>query len=228
MLPRNPVRMGPRSLLPWLALPVVLSACGSSARAPVAGPTVTRTVTAGRTTATGSGSGSTTSTTSTPTSASSTTASASAGAAPAGEHCVAADLALSFLGGSSATGHAELGFALRNRSTHSCRTGGYPGVLLLNAAGHALPTTPDHTTDDFFGRTTLSELTVAPGATVSFRLGVVHVPTSASSGCVTAQGLQVIAPDDTSTMHLSLPGTVSECGGALTVSPIQPGTTAYR
>ncbi len=144
--------------------------------------------------------------------------------------CRAADLALSFLGGQGATGHGELGFALRNTSQTSCHTFGYPGVRFLALSGAPLPTTPRHTTDDFFGRTSERRLVVGPGETVSFRLGVSHVGTGgSSSGCTTAYGLQVIPPDDTATLHLRIPsGGAAECGGTVTVSPLQPGTTAFH
>jgi len=202
-----------------LALPCLLAACGSSARKPASASrsaTVTRTVTRTASGATTTATSSTPTTTSTP-------------PQPTGDQCIAADLALTFIGGNGATGHAELGFALRNTSSHSCRTGGYPGIQFLDAAGQPLPTRPDHTTSDFFGHTTLQELTVAPGATVSFRLGVSHIGSGGSNaGCVTARQLQVIAPNDTATMRVSVHGGIAECDGTATVSPIQPGTTAYR
>ncbi len=165
----------------------------------------------------------------TPTESTSTQATTSTQSHAAGGQCVAADLALTFLGGNGATGHAELGFALRNTSSHSCRTGGYPGILFLSGAGRGLPTHPDHTTSDFFGHTTLQEVTVAPGATVSFRLGVSHVGAGGSNaGCVTAKSVQVIAPNDTATMRVSVNGGIAECGGTVSVSPVQPGTTAFH
>ena len=208
-----------RTLLCALALPCILAACGSSAHTPtVSGgqTTVTRTVTRTLSGATATASASTPTTTSTP-------------PQPASDQCVAADLVLSFLGGNGATGHAELGFAMRNTSPRSCRTGGYPGVQFLNAAGHPLPTHPDHTTSDFFGHTTLQELTVAPGATVSFRLGVSHLGAGGSNaGCVTAQSVQVIAPNDTATMRVPVNGGIAECGGTVSVSPVEAGTTAFR
>ena len=144
--------------------------------------------------------------------------------------CRAADLALSFLGGQGATGHGELGFALRNTSSMSCRTYGYPGVLFLDSSGRGLPTTPTHTTDDFFGHTQARRLVVAPGQTVSFRLGVSHVGSGGSeSGCTTAAGVQVIAPDDTATLRVTIPsGGAAECGGTVTVSPLAPGTSAFH
>lgn len=225
MRTRIPRRLRPRALLCALVLPGLLAACGSSARnssSASAPATVTHTVTDGTSTPSSATSPPATTATSTPTTTSTPPQ-------PAGDQCVAADLALRFLGGNGATGHAELGFAVRNTSAHSCRTGGYPGVQFLDAAGRPLPTHPDHTTSDFFGHTTLGELTVAPGATVSFRLGVSHVGSGGSNaGCVSAKSVQVIAPNDTATMRVSVSGGISECGGNVTVSPVQPGTSAYR
>jgi hypothetical protein len=207
-----------RALLCILALPFLLAGCGSSAHNSAdtgARTTVTRTVT--QTASSAATTASTTTSTSTPTTTSTPPQ-------PAADQCVAADLALSFLGGNGATGHLELSFTLRNTSSASCRTGGYPGVQFLDASGHALPTHPDHTTDDFFGHTTLRELTVAPGATVSFRLGTTDIGSGGSNaGCVSAKALQVIAPNDTATMRVGLHTGVFECRGKVTVSPIQAG-----
>jgi hypothetical protein len=140
--------------------------------------------------------------------------------------CVTADFALRYLGQEGATGHGEVGFALRNITSHQCRTFGYPGVLFLGQAGNALPTNPTHTTVDFFGKTSENELVVLPGADVSFRLGVSHGDGS-TSGCVTAYGLQVIAPDDTHTTRTTIRQGAYECGGQATVSPLQPADTAF-
>jgi uncharacterized protein DUF4232 len=139
--------------------------------------------------------------------------------------CRASELALSFLGQQGATGHGELGFALRNTSASSCSTVGYPGVQFLDSAGAPEPTTPTHTTSDFFGHTDLRALTVSPGQSVSFRLGVSHGAAS-SAGCTTADALQVIAPNDTATLHTAIPDGAAECAGT-TVSPLQAGDAAY-
>lgn len=156
------------------------------------------------------------------TTASTQTTATAAGAAP----CRAADLSLSYLGGQGATGHGELGFALKNTGSQTCSTYGYPGIQFLDHAGHALPTTPSHTTQDFFGTLPKTALTVSPGATVSFRLGVTHGETS-SAGCTTASALQVIPPNDTATLKTAIGnGGAFECQTA-TVSPLQRGTTAY-
>jgi hypothetical protein len=144
----------------------------------------------------------------------------------ASNQCKAASLALSFIGGQGATGHGELGFALRNTGSRACATGGYPGIQFLAKDGSALPTTPQHTTDDFFGHLPLQRLTLQPGQSASFRLGVSHGG-GASTGCSTAGGLQVIAPNDTATLKVTIPNGASECG-TTTVSPLQPGTSAYQ
>jgi hypothetical protein len=102
---------------------------------------------------------------------------------------------------------------------------GYPGVLFLSRSGQPLPTIPTHTTTDFFGTLPNHPLPVAPGATVSFRLGVTHGAAS-TAGCTTAYGLQVIPPNDTATMRISIPDGAYECQ-ATTVSPMEVGTGAY-
>ena len=180
-------------------------------------PSTATTTTSASTPATATTTAGTTSTTTT-----TTTDSGSTNTPP----CVAADLALSYLGQQGAAGHGELGFALRNTGTASCHTIGYPGVLFLDRQGSALATIPHHTTLDYFGRTPVSVVTLAPGAEASFRIGVTHgaVP---GSVCTTAHGLQVIAPNDTATLHISIPGGAYECRDA-TVSPLASGTSAYR
>jgi hypothetical protein len=139
--------------------------------------------------------------------------------------CVAADLSVSYLGQQGATGHGELGFALRNTSSRTCHTYGYPGVLFLDKGGGALPTDSTRTTHDFFGAAPEIALVITPGSSVSFRLGVTHGVTG-TADCTTAYGLQVIAPDDTKTLVTTIPGGAYECRTA-TVSPLRPGDSAY-
>ncbi len=139
--------------------------------------------------------------------------------------CKAAELSLSFLGQQGATGHGELGFALRNISGTSCRTFGYPGVLFLGQSGQPLPTVSTRTTHDFFGVLPAVPIVVAPGSSFSFRLGVTH-GISSPVGCTTAHGLQVIAPDDTASLRIAIPQGAYECRTA-TVSPVRPGNSAY-
>jgi len=200
-------------VLPICALmALVLAGCGSSS-------STSSSTNAASSSSQSSSSVSTTTVTTTPTTSTSTTTSAGTPA------CVASMLALSYLGGNGATGHIELGFALRNTSSGSCHTYGYPGILFLSASGGSLPTDTTRTTHDFFGSLPLKALTVAPGQEVSFRIGTSDV-TGSGPSCTTAHALQVIAPDDTATLKVALPGGTYECGNA-TVSPVQPGTSAF-
>jgi hypothetical protein len=116
-------------------------------------------------------------------------------------------LALSFLGQQGGMGHGEIGFKLRNTSSASCRTYGYPGILFLARHGGALPTIPHHTTNDFFGSTPAVPLVIAPGASASFRLDVGH-------GVATA------------TLRTTIPNGSYECRDA-NVSPLRADASAY-
>ncbi|MEA2210906.1 MAG: hypothetical protein QOF83_854 [Solirubrobacteraceae bacterium] len=139
--------------------------------------------------------------------------------------CRAAQLTLSYLGGLGATGHGDLGFALRNRSTRSCHTYGYPGIQFLDRMGKSLPTQASHSTDDFFGHSLLRSLSVAPGHSVSFRLDVSH-GSGTPGRCPTAAALRVIPPDDTRALRTAITNGAYECGHAI-VSPLQPGHSAH-
>jgi len=209
--------LAPATLAALAAL--AIAACGGSG-SPSAGATSTDATKATAGTGTKAGSPVVT-VTKTETATVSASSSTSAGPPP----CRAAGLALSFLGQQGATGHGELGFSLRNTASTSCGTLGYPGVQFLDRSGGDLPTIPTHTTRDFFGTAPVAMLIVAPGRSVSFRLGVTH-GIGSSTGCTMAFGLRVIPPNDTATLRVSIPDRASECG-TTTVSPLRPGQTAY-
>jgi hypothetical protein len=198
-----------------LAATLGVAGCGSST-------TVTTTVTAGSSTA-----AETTSTSAgTPTSSTSTTSTTPTATAAGASLCRAATLSLSYLGQQGATGHGELGFALRNTGAKACHTFGYPGILFLGRSGQSLPTVPTHSPRDFFGLTPVVGITVAPGRSVSFRLQVSH-GINGTAGCSTAYGLQVIPPNDTATLRTTIPSPGAyQCRTAV-VSPVRPGTSAY-
>ncbi|MGH2858258.1 MAG: DUF4232 domain-containing protein [Solirubrobacteraceae bacterium] len=201
---------------------LALAGCGGGGGGGGGGSTTAGSHTAAARSTTTSAAASTSSTTPQTTPQTSTESAAASTAPP----CRASGLSLSFLGGQGATGHGELGFALRNTGSSACSTVGYPGIQFLDGSGNALTTTPRHTTSDFFGQLPLRTLTVAVGGTVSFRLGVSHGGGSAAL-CQSAHGLQVIPPNDTATLRVTIPQGATECG-ATTVSPMQPGDSAYR
>lgn len=220
----------PRNANPWrtpagliaVALAITLSGCGSAASTSSSNARASATRSSTASGAATSGAAATTTVTKTTTAGSRPPSStASSGPPP----CRAAGLALRFLGQQGATGHGELGFAVRNAGASPCRTYGYPGVEFLNGAGAPLPTTSQRTTHDFAGPVALEEVVLAPGASASFRLGVTHGNAS-PAGCTTAHGLQIYPPDDTATLRVTIPDGATECGTA-TVSPMRPGSSAY-
>ncbi len=142
-----------------------------------------------------------------------------------GDLCRASGLTLLFLGQQGATGHGVLGFELRNSTSHSCHTLGFPGVQFLDGAGGPLPTLATRTTHDFFGSAPETGLVVAPGQSVSFRIGVSHGIVS-SAGCTTAAAVSVIPPNDTGSLRVTIPEGAYECQTA-TVSPVRPDASAY-
>lgn len=208
-----------RPVIATAAVALLVAACGTSAGTTASTPSTSSAPSQATTTTTAASSAPTTTTAAAP--IPTTTTSANAGPPP----CTAADLSLSFLGGLGATGHGELGFALRNTGSQSCTTIGYPGIQFLDRSGGALTTIPTHTTQDFFGSVPKLLLTVAPGATVSFRLGVTHGAAS-PAGCTTAYGLQVIPPNDTATLRTTMSDGEYECQTA-TVSPLAQGSSAF-
>ena len=202
-----------------VAAALLLAACG--------GPGKKTTASAESTTA----STQTTPSTNTSTTATTATSQTSSTTTSASSLCRAANLDLSFLGQQGATGHGELGFALRVPLEVCLEpvAAQVPGACRSKASaaksGGALPTVPAHTTHDFAGQAPLVSLIVPPGGSVSFRLGVTHGVVS-SAGCTTASGLQVIPPNDTATLRVGITDGAFECR-TVTVSPLRPGRTAY-
>ncbi len=186
--------------------------CGSSTTA-----TRTVTVTTAQTSITSTSTQTTTPASATSTASSVSSASAVAGTGPA---CGAAELALASEGTNGAAGTIVAYFSLKNVSRQPCHTYGWPGVLFLDKNGAPLPTNALRTTHDLLGNTPLSEIVLAPGRLASFR--IVASLIGSGAGCLTAYGLQAIAPDDTATMRTTISDGVFECK-TVTVSPLAPG-----
>ena len=114
-------------------------------------------------------------------------------------------LTQSYLGQQGATGHRELGFALSNKNQvgRAPRSGMpesiYPGAASAGRCPPVAPAPPATSSTS----TTLRHLKLGPGDTVSFPVGVTHVPT-AGNRCTTAHQVQVVAPNDTATMRVQI------------------------
>lgn len=211
-------------------LALALAGCGGSNSAATTSPKPASTgsgqTTASSPAATTQASGTTTTSASSTTTAQTTTTTSNSGGVPvSGSACTAADLTPGFLNSNGATGHIVIAFVLKNTGSSSCRTYGYPGVAFLSQAGALLTTNATRTSDDFAGHLPESAITLAPGQEASFRMVTSDVGSS-QSDCANAHGLQVIAPDDTATMKISLPEPISFCDGKATVSPLVAGTGA--
>jgi hypothetical protein len=167
----------------------------------------------------------TTSTSTAGSTSSATGSAATSGGAAVSVACRAGNLSLSFVGEDDAADHGLLKFALKNISSLPCHTYGFPGVVFLDAQGAALTTFPQHVTYDYFGNAPELEVTLTPGQSASFRIGVTH-GANPGSVCTTAYGLQVIPPDDTAPLRASIATGAYECRDA-DVSPVEPGAAAY-
>ncbi len=221
-----------------VSLAVLAAACGSTSpgtttRTLTVVRTVTTTVTAAATTTAATTTATTTAATTTAatttaatTPATTTAPSTTSTAAGTSVACTAATLEASFLGSNAATGTVVLSFSLRNSSERPCHTYGFPGVAFVSTAGAPISTTVSHTTQDLLGSTPELELVLAPGDQASFRM--VTTDTGAGggdSGCDHVSGVQIIAPDDTVPMRVSLPSGAVECGRT-GVSPLLAGSNA--
>ncbi len=210
----------------FLLLAAGVAACGGSsptAATTPANPTVTVTVTHPSPAATGT-SASTTTTGGTPTGTQ--TGPPTGTATTAGPACTAADLHPRFIGANGATGNVILDFALTNLGAGPCHTYGWPGVAFVTAAGGTIPLTPRRTTEDLLGSTPATALTLAPGQQVSFRIVAADTNSAGgTAGCHRAAGVDIIAPDDTASMHVLTGAGVTVCGN-VSVSPLLPGTGA--
>jgi hypothetical protein len=123
------------------------------------------------------------------------------------------------VGGSGAAGTIETTVGLRNTTGTACTLGGYPGLLLLNGTGSALPTTVVR--KGSYGFTAMAPLTVslAPGSSVYFNIGYSDVPVGGETSCPASAQLEVTPPNAYG--HLVVPATLSPCGGGtMTVSPV--------
>jgi hypothetical protein len=102
---------------------------------------------------------------------------------------------------------------------------GYPGLLLLDAAGASLPTTVVRGGGLSFEHVPVTAVSLAPGQVAYFNLGysdVVAVPPA----CSTASGLEITPP--TAVTHGTVHGlSIQACAnGTVHVSPVFASTDA--
>jgi hypothetical protein len=151
------------------------------------------------------------------------------GAAALAPRCTPGQLSARRTDTQGATGHIETGFEFRNASSRGCRLRGYPGALMLDAQGRAMPT---HLTrgNGFFPDTTTPPRTVTIAARGGARFTLSYADNSEYAGrrsCPVAAALMITPPQSGSALRVSLGGAgqprFAPCGSRLTASPVYAG-----
>jgi len=144
--------------------------------------------------------------------------------------CGASQIQVTATGTGAGLGHIGVLFTLRNASSMNCRLYGYPGLLLLDARGQALPTTVVRAASGayLFAAVVPHWVALQPGAVGSFDLQYGDNPVGAqasqpyATACPTASQVEVTLPDAFD--HAVVPADMAPCGGQVLVSPVVPGS----
>jgi hypothetical protein len=138
-----------------------------------------------------------------------------------GDRCHTAGLTLSVVGVDAGAGNLVGTFRLTNTQSVQCDFFGYPGALLLDAAGNGLPTSVERGGGYFANQPGPSTVSVAPHAAAIFRLHWEQVPVGNEPTCSMATTLAVTPPDEF--VSLRVPLQIRACGGGhLDVTPVLP------
>jgi hypothetical protein len=135
--------------------------------------------------------------------------------------CDASQLTITAAGGSAGVGHVGVQFQLRNRSAQGCRLIGYATTLLLDDARHPLATSLRWGSGYLAGQQPVRSVELVGAKMAYFVVEWVHIPTPGQS-CLPARYLLILPPATAAAQLVSLtPGTVTACGGQLTISPVE-------
>jgi len=136
--------------------------------------------------------------------------------------CQPSGLRIGVSGSGGAAGTIELTFSLTNITSVSCTMQGYPGMLLLDASGVALPTTVLRGGSLSFENIAVTAVSLSPGESAYFNLGYSDV----TGPCSMASQVEITLPNDTA--HAAVPVTsLQACdNGTLTVSPVFASSNA--
>lgn len=140
------------------------------------------------------------------------------GATPAPPRCLTSQLRLTFVDAQAGLGHRYEDYALKSVAPTPCRLFGYPGVILLDAHGHAL--TSSHAT--------VTRWTVSPRRTVVLTPGQRAFFTFTWVAGAFCPGhafrfnqLRVYPPGATTALQHSV-GSTSACDNTAMVSAVRP------
>ena len=138
--------------------------------------------------------------------------------------CANDQLKLTVEGGDAGMGHRLSLLALTNAGTGACVVGGYPEVMVLDAAGNPLPkVTVERGPNNYLSSGSPDaggEIVLAAGARAMFDLAWTVVPHEAEGEtvCPTAEVIQVSMGADT---PLTLAQSFTPCGGRVQVTPLR-------
>ena len=132
--------------------------------------------------------------------------------------CQPSQLTLSTTGSNSGAGHVGIDFRFHNRSARTCTLYGYPGALMLDARGQALPTFVIRGYGYLAGAHGPHTVHLVPGGNAYTLLEYVHFP-SPGQRCYTSASLLVTPPNDYSAIRLPL-ALMDVCGGRLRAAPV--------
>ena len=134
--------------------------------------------------------------------------------------CHSAGVGVEFHPAQGATGHSFRSVALRNTSGATCTVYGYVGMLMLDSAGHPLPTEVQRG-GGMLGTPAPATVTLAPGATASFEVEYSDIPSGASP-CPTSSRVEVTPPDATG--HVVVDAQLAPCAaGRLIITALHAG-----
>jgi hypothetical protein len=161
-----------------------------------------------------------TSTAASPSSIATSTPSTRPSASPAATTtCQPGQLSLTVASTGAAAGSSRVTYVFRNISAGACSLYGYPGMQMLDAAGHPLPTTVIRGSSVTVPALPKRLVVLQPKGAASFYAGYSNVPTG-SEQCPSSARVEVTPPNDYS--HLTISEKIAPCGGRITVSPVFP------
>jgi hypothetical protein len=147
---------------------------------------------------------------------------------PSSDQCTASDLQPAWPGtGDGASGSIYFVVNLLNSSSATCVTGGYVGISAYDPAGDLISASESR---DLFGSNSAPILSVAPGASIHFIIGLPDSDLAdGGTECSTTVGaLHLIPPNETTEVQIATPvarGYPSLCGNTFMVGPLQSGAT---
>jgi hypothetical protein len=155
-----------------------------------------------------------------------TPASASASAS---HRCYSSQLAVTPGRAQGAAGSVGQTVQLRNLAHVTCTLEGYPGMLLLNASGHALPTVVHRGASVTVSARPVSLVTLTPGQSAAFDIGYASATGYANKRCPTSTRVEITPPNDFAALTINwrlqpFGGTIEalRCG-LINVSPVYAG-----